>query len=267
MTGTTLDPVISALSATRQQLRRKFRDPFRPEVGRVLIVHCSHHKVGTVWFNRILAAVAKNYGMNFEFVARKAPAASTDVFHFSNSRFERDVLGGRPFRGSHIIRDPRDMAVSGYHYHLRTDEPWVLKPADRWGGKSYQEHLRSLNEHDGLLAEISRGANWEWRAMDLWDYHQPEFFEMRYEDLLSDEPALFEQMFRHYGFRSKACLTSVAIASQFSLDAMRSKKDSHVRSGQPGEWRGAFEPSHIAHFKQLTGDLIVRLGYETSTDW
>jgi hypothetical protein len=267
MRGTAMNPVISALSDTRQQLRRKLRDPFRPEAGRVLIVHCSHHKVGTVWFNRILGAVAKNYGMHFEFVARELPAATTDVFHFSNSRFDRAVLGGRPFRGTHIVRDPRDIAVSGYHYHLRTDEPWTRKPRDEWGGKSYQEHLQSLSPHDGLLAEITRCARAEWRTMGAWDYEQPEFLEVRYEDLLSDESTSLEKMFRHYGFRNKDCLTSVRIAHEFSLDTMRSRKDAHVRSGHPGEWRKAFEGEHIARFKELTGDLIVKLGYENTPDW
>jgi hypothetical protein len=267
MRGKALSPVLSTLSDARQQLRRRTRDPFRPELGRALLVHCSHHKVGTVWFNRILGAVAKNYGLNFEFVARNTPAATTDVFHFSNSQFDREVLGGRPFRGSHIVRDPRDIAVSGYHYHLRTEEPWALKPSQRWGGSSYQEYLRSLNAHDGLLAEIARCSNAEWRAMSMWDYHQPEFLELRYEDLLGNESAALEQLFRHYGFRDRDCRTSVEIASEFSLDVMRSRQDSHVRSGHPGEWRQAFEREHIARFKELTGDLIVRLGYESSTDW
>jgi hypothetical protein len=39
------------------------------------------------------------------------------------------------------------------------------------------------------------------------------------------------------------------------------------RKGQPGEWRQHFTPANIASFKQVTGDLLQRLGYETSAQW
>ncbi len=47
------------------------------------------------------------------------------------------------------------MVVSGYEYHKRTDEPWCNKPDAQFDGMSYQEYLHSVNEHDGLMAEIS----------------------------------------------------------------------------------------------------------------
>jgi hypothetical protein len=30
----------------------------------------------------------------------------------------------------------------------------------------------------------------------------------------------------------------------------------------PGQWRDAFDDDHIALFKELAGDSLVRLGYE-----
>lgn len=244
------------------------RSPFTRKAGRPLVVHCSHHKVGTVWFKRVLEAVADNYGLKFEAQGHHSPSENTEVLFFDNAfRFKREYVEDRNFRGSHIIRDPRDLVVSAYHYHLRTTEAWALKPSEELGGKSYREYLGSLNAHDGLLAEITRRARSGLASMSTWDYNQPEFLELRYEDVLRDEASAFENLFRHYGFRSSECLASVGIARGFSLDAVRRLQDEHVRSGQPGEWRTAFEPSHTARFKELTGDLVVRLGYEKTTDW
>jgi hypothetical protein len=268
MRATAFTPVSNAVTSAREQLRRRLRSPFRADVGAPLLVHCSHHKVGTVWFSRVLGEVARSYNLNFEVIGRNVPSVSTDVFLFNNTnRFDRSYFAGRSFRGSHLIRDPRDLAVSAYHYHLRTSEQWARVPEDRWEGKSYQDYLQSMSFSDGLLAEIGRCAQAEWRHMGIWDYQQEEFLELRYEDLLSDESGTFERLFHHYGFRERECRASLAATRQFSLEVVRASNDRHVRSGRPGEWREVFEPRHVDRFKELTGDLIVRLGYESSTDW
>jgi hypothetical protein len=267
MPDTDPNSVSSAVAGARERLRLK-RGPFLAIAGRPLLVHCSHHKVGTVWFKRVLEVVAKTYGLHFENVGPNKPSADTEMFVFNNAfRFKREYLEGRRFRGSHIIRDPRDLAVSAYHYHLRTTEQWVVTPSERWGGTSYQDYLKSLSAHDGLLAEIDRCARSEFKSMGEWDYKQPEFLELRYEEVMQDESSAFERLFRHYRFRHSVRSTSVEIARGFSLDVVGGGNDSHVRSGRPGEWRDVFEPEHTAEFKKLTGDLAVRLGYETSPDW
>jgi hypothetical protein len=264
----TCNAVHVSSAATVERKLLGVRSPFTRRAGRPLLVHCSHHKVGTVWFKRVLKAVADSYGLRFEAPRHDRPSDTTEVVFFDNAyRFKHEYVEGRSFRGSHIVRDPRDLVVSAYHYHLRTTEAWALEPSDEWDGKSYRDYLGSLNAHDGLMAEITRSARSGLASMGTWDYNQPEFLELRYENVLRDEASAFESLFRHYGFRSSECSASVETARRFSLDVVRGHQDEHVRSGQPGEWRSAFEPSHSAHFKELTGDLVVRLGYENTTDW
>jgi hypothetical protein len=49
--------------------------------------------------------------------------------------------------------------------------------------------------------------------------------------------------------------------------AIAPKKSGTFRKGQPGNWREHFSEANKAFFKEQTGDLLFRLGYETSADW
>ena len=55
------------------------------------------------------------------------------------------------------------------------------------------------------------------------------------------------------------------------LDAMESSinptKSPTFRSGKTGEWKKYFKDEHRQVFKQVAGDLLVRLGYESNYDW
>ena len=161
------------------------------------------------------------------------------------------------------------MVVSGYYYHLRTDESWVHEPEDRYGGLSYQAFFRGVDEHDGLMAEIERCARSTLAEMGAWAYGRPEILELRYEDAVRDEGETFTRLFRFYGFNDAAVAKGISIVEQFSRrhGPHAGDLDPHVRSGEPGEWRRSLKADHIARFKELTGDLVVRLGYEKDSDW
>jgi hypothetical protein len=273
-------------------VRRGLGSPFRRDAGRALIVHAGYHKIASVWFENILTEVADRYGLTFSSTWRPhvdrdpvylrwqpahkddPPKWIGDVNLFMHSRHFRDELfGGRPIRGTHIVRDPRDVAVSGYRYHLWTDEKWAKVPRDALGGMSYQQKLKTLPESEGLLLEIERTCEWTVGDMRAWDYARPDFLELRYEDLIEDEDAGFERIFTHYGFTEAAVAASVAIARKHSFKAKtgrdigESDATSHLRSGKPGQWRAAFEAEHIELFKRLGNDVLVMLGYERDDSW
>jgi hypothetical protein len=267
------------------------RSPFRPEVGRAPIVHAGYHKVASVWFENVLSDVAGHYALTFSsthlpFVDRDPSDLATarsetgprpcigDVTLFMQSRHFRDELfGGGAIRGSHIVRDPRDVAVSGYRYHLWTDEAWVHVPRKWFDGMSYQEKLRSLPEHEGLLLEVERTCRWTVADMRAWDYTRRDFLELRYEDLIEDEDAGFERVFRHYGFTDEAVAASLDISRKHSFKAKTGRAvgevggDSHLRSGKPGQWREEFGAEHVELFKRMGNDVLIMLGYERDDSW
>jgi hypothetical protein len=51
------------------------------------------------------------------------------------------------------------------------------------------------------------------------------------------------------------------------LKAIQPKKSHTFRSGKTGGWKEHFTEEHKRLFKDVTGDLLVRLGYEESDDW
>ena len=254
-------------------LRGRGEGPFA-EAGPRAIAHCSHHKAGTVWFMRVLSSLAENYGLRFLEHDLGSSAADADVVVYNHSRyFDWADYEGRALRGTHLLRDPRDVAVSGYHYHLWTEEKWARLPRESFGGQSYQEELQRLDFEQGLLLEIEVTSALQLKEMLAWDYDRPEFLELRYETFIEDDVAGFRRVFEHYGLTPAAterALEAVADASFARVTGRElgeSDAQSHLRSGRPGEWREQFGPAHVAKFKEVAPGALARLGYEPDDDW
>ena len=250
-----------------QPVRRRVRNPFAHGSGST-IVHVAHHRIGTVWFGKVMSRVARQFGLSFQRVALESDVPDAEVVLYTHSRLF-DRAGLNAFRGSHLIRDPRDVVVSAYHYHLWTDEKWVHVPSPEYGGMTYQQYLRSLDPETGIAEEIRRTTASQLSEMGAWSYAQPEFLELKYEDLIADEAAHFARLFRHYGFSDNAVEQSTDLAMEFSFQRMagrsigKVKEGSHLRSGKPGQWREVLTRDHLALLRELTGDLLERLGYES----
>jgi hypothetical protein len=254
--------------------RRPFADRLSPFAGetRPAIIHSCYHKVGTVWFLRVLREMAAHFGMTFGTgddypkIAAFEEERSVDVFLDYGSHVRLDQLDG--YVGSHMIRDPRDMVVSGYFYHLWTQETWVHFPLAEYRGRSYQQYLNHLDREEGLLEEIRRMSFWIPHMMD-WDYANPRIYEIRYEDIMQDEERIMREMFAHYGFRPEAVEASCRIAEKYTFKRMAGSGggESHLRSGRTGEWEEHFGPAHRALFKELYPGVVSGLGYEADENW
>ena len=232
-------------------------------------MHVGHHKVGTVWFGGILQRLAGYHGLRFHEHDLGRQIGTADVVLYRHARFfEPSELASRTFRGSHLIRDPRDVTVSGYFYHLWTDELWANVPLERFDGRSYREELNRVSRSEGLLLEIQLTAINQLKDMLAWDYDQPEFLELRYEDLVADEMGQFERILRHYGLTDEAVRRGLDAVAETSFRSVSGRKlgevgeRSHLRSGKPGEWREHFGPEHLELWDEIASDALTRLGYE-----
>ena len=242
--------------------------PFREEAK--LIVHCSHHKAGTLWLQRILKVLAGVYGLPFKNCTQDEWFGDIGVFIEDHS--ELDMARLPDIVGSHLIRDPRDMAVSAYFYHKWCNEPWVHEVLPKYGYSSLQTYLNSLTQDEGLMVEIRRGNERDIRGIRGWDYANPKFLEIKYEGLITRPEETFRGLFAHYGFNDDAISLGLSVAdklhftNQTKRELGQRQEMRHLRSGRPGQWRDYFTQTHKDFFKEIHGDLLILLGYESTND-
>jgi hypothetical protein len=190
------------------------------------------------------------------------------------------------FRASRFLRDPRDLVVSAYHYHLWTREAWCTTPHFSWApltddpvfrreiegdpgrlprGVSFQDYLRSLGYEQGMILEMLWRRS-HFRVMRDWPA-LPEVLTIRYEDLVGSEAAAFTAILRHYGFGDEDAARGGAIAEAHSLKHKRRGVERHTRNGAPRQWAAAFTPRLARVFEEHFGDVLRATGYERDASW
>lgn len=239
------------------------------------IGHFTHHKSGTAWFLSILRDVATVLDAPFVAVnVRSWPSAGPLVALDWASRLRPDELGIS--RGTHMIRDPRDVVVSAYHYHKWCSEPWVGKWIDVPGsnaipsGRSYQQHLRSLAREPGMLL-TSRVLSGVIDDMMRW---QPDerVLELRYEDVFEDYSddrygLFWERILRFYLVPDALIDRCVGIARFHSFPNVTSREEAgdgtkrHARVGTAGQWRTEMPDVVLNDLVERKSLVLKRLGY------
>lgn len=231
-----------------------------------LIYFGCHHKVGTSWFSKILSHVAKTCSLTFQYSNQTGLHSGTDIFFDDHSRLSSGDLDA--CRGVHLIRDPRDIIVSGYHYHKWTEETWANEPKDHWEGRCYKQMINALNERDGLIFEMDNVGCDTIREISTWNYSLENTLEVRYENLLANAETVFSDIFRHYNFDERHVESLVKLTSQYSFSKMKRRdKSKHYRSGSAGDWKSHFDPEMKEYFKSKFPNLLEKLNYEETNDW
>jgi hypothetical protein len=163
-----------------------------------------------------------------------------------------------------IFRDPRDVVVSHVFYVTDMEARHV-----------HHAYYRSLPDFDARLKVSILGRpnadveflNIAERFSPYMDWlSQPEVLTIHFEDLIQDRAATLNRILDHF-------LTRVPLQSprQLILDSLESSinptKSPTFRSGKTGEWKKYFTDDHKKMFKDVAGDLLIKLGYEKDNDW
>ena len=235
-----------------------------------------HHKCGSTWVTRVMRAVLSHLGLaelgqNHDLRMPKPGVLDEIDCDYGLLCWNADWLFARVIEcpGFHVIRDPRDVVVSGYFSHLDTH------PEDNWARLHYyRKLLQGQSKYEGLESEMSFSSRFLF-AMYSWDYTQSRILELKFEDLIADPLACFSAVFEHLGVGEaplpRALLARILSASTFeTLSGGRrpgEEANHHYRRGLPGDWRNHFSARHIDLFKRLYNPLLIKTGYERNEDW
>ncbi len=164
-----------------------------------------------------------------------------------------------------IYRDPRDMLIS--HVFFATDMH------EGHGMHDYYQNLADFDERlkvaitgidrDGLfMVDVRR----RYEGVFEW-LEQPGMMCIRFEDLLNQREKVLSAMLDQVEKTGYRIPTPREQAIKVLLETIQPKKSKTFRSGKTGEWTKYFKAEHKALFKEVAGDLLVRLGYESSNEW
>lgn len=163
-----------------------------------------------------------------------------------------------------IFRDPRDVVVSHVFY--------VTSMEARHVHHEYYQSLPDFNArlNVSIMGRLDAGIEFPNIADRFAPYlgwlDRDEVLSIHFEDLIHDRAAalhrVLDHLLDHVPLRMQRQLILGFLES--SIDPRRSPT---FRSGKTGEWREHFTERHKEMFKDIAGDLLVRLGYEKSKDW
>jgi len=292
-------------------------------------VYFGHHKCASTWIREIIEQVLRESGHRSKMVFDpRSPHDRSELTDYYET-FPREELVDyverhgldflscisadaeqaaslfetkkEPIRGIHVIRDPRDIIVSGYFSH-RNSHPVDGLPHLA----AHRESLRSVSKEEGLFLEIDFSAQLL-HDIGTWAYDQEWVLELKMEDLTARPYEGFLEIFEFLGLmswngayrmREKTAYFVRTALNRLSrrhplLDVLRrpvqvtgdmllgqvydhrfEKKangrkvgeadaSSHYRKGIPGDWVNHFRPAHTEYFIELFGDLLTITGYES----
>ena len=237
-----------------------------------LIIHCCHHKTGTVVIEKILRNVCSHFGLKYQYCPQSKLEDDTDVWMEHHSHIDFSKIN-RPIIGTHMIRNPCAIIVSAYEYHKTTKEGWANRKIKSLNKMTYKEILNSLSEKDGLIFEMKNTLYLESSKntiMDMynWDYESPNFMEYKYEDLMTNYNGTLANMFKHYGFTKEMIHTSLIIAAEYNIrkkDDKDLQKNGHItnKSIDLDKWKIYFNNIElIQKFRRIyPTDIFDKIGY------
>ncbi len=169
-----------------------------------------------------------------------------------------------------ILRDPRDVVVSHVFYVTGMEARHV-----------HHQYYASLPDFDSrLTVSILGRPDADVEFPDIagrftpylgWLEH-PEVLTLHFEDLINDRRSTLTRIMDHFLARAPLRVSSPEGAPRrLILESLESSinpsRSPTFRSGKTGEWKKHFTNEHKKIFKNVAGDLLIRLGYEKDNHW
>ena len=163
-----------------------------------------------------------------------------------------------------IFRDPRDVVVSHVFY--------VTDMEARHVHHGYYQSLPDFNARlkVSILGRPDAGIEFPNIADRFEPYlgwlDRKDVLTIHFEDLIHARAATLTSIMNHLLSR-----VPLQAPRQLILDSLEASinptKSPTFRSGKTGEWKKHFTEEHKKIFKEVAGDLLVKLGYEKGREW
>ena len=163
-----------------------------------------------------------------------------------------------------IFRDPRDVVVSHVFYVTDMEAHHV-----------HHEYYQSLPDFDSrltvsILGRPDSGIEFPNIAERFAPYlgwlNQKEVLTIHFEDLIHHREQTLTSIMDHLLSRVPLQTTRQLILNSLET-SINPKKSPTFRSGKTGEWKKHFNDEHKKIFKEVAGDLLVKLEYEKDNNW
>jgi hypothetical protein len=234
----------------------------------------SYPKSGNTWTRFLVANLAyPEQQVDFSTINQLTPDPEAATKHeLAEARRPRIIKSHAYFdprypRVIYIVRDPRDVLLSEYHFDIKRERIGENFPLEDY----VPRFLKRNTEHNyGTWSE----------NVGSWFYvrrNSPDFLMVRYESLLSDGMRELTRIAEFLGIPPDADRLKLALEKS-SADRMREleKKQAHlwsstretrqdkpfVRAAKAGGWKAELPPRGAAIVESAWGDLMKELGYE-----
>lgn len=163
-----------------------------------------------------------------------------------------------------IYRDPRDIVVS--HVFYVTDmEPNHVQHQYFKSLPDFNTRLKTsiLGRPDAEVEFFDIGTRF--KAYADW-LDQPSVMKIHFEDLINNRTDTLNRIIDHLLERVPLQASRQLILNSLET-SINPKKSPTFRSGKTGEWKKHFTEEHKKIFKEVAGDLLIKLGYEKDNNW
>lgn len=179
----------------------------------------------------------------------------------------RKVLRDLNYKKLLLLRDPRDVVLSWANYIVK-EQAHLLYPFFSQtdldfriisGIRGVSGDITGTRRQEPIAELLTRYVRWK---------NEDDTFLVKFEDLIGEKGG---------GSREMQKKVIEGIAAYFEIECPESIIDQVCDSlfggtytfnkGLIGAWRDRFTETHKAVFKEETGDLLIKLGYESDMNW
>lgn len=164
-----------------------------------------------------------------------------------------------------IYRDPRDMLISQVFFATEMHE-----------GHGMHDYYKALPDFNARLTVAITGidkddlymVNVKQRYEGVFQWlEQKNVMCIRFEDLIDNCEATLGAMLDEVEKTGYKIPTTRDKALSILVESIQPSKSHTFRAGKTGGWKTYFTEEHKKLFKDVAGDLLVKLGYEKDNDW